>query len=302
MKAIYLSTSTLWRWRDQDIRAWSIIDSPESRFPATTVFMDWPVPIYIWACGHARSGKGYEDVRSRNDSKKRFVVMMVTAGDAQVESTAGKMVVGAGEVFFIHPDRDTSWRTGSSGILHHRYVEIAGPSLDSILRSTRLHEYDRVRPVSAARLCALMKSANRIIGEKKDEYRYELGLYAFSILIELTRSVTCTKYPPPVARALSYMNDHIFSDVTNTELAEASRVSVSRLGELFRTHLHCSPITMYLQMKMEHAKELLLHRDKSVKEVAYVMGYENHYYFSRLFKKVTGTTAWEFRQTAREKQ
>lgn len=44
------------------------------------------------------------------------------------------------------------------------------------------------------------------------------------------------------------------------------------------------------------AKRLLYHSDKSVKEIAYQLGYEDYPYFSRIFTKVAGMTALTFRE------
>ncbi|EDM35834.1 transcriptional regulator, AraC family protein [Pedobacter sp. BAL39] len=43
------------------------------------------------------------------------------------------------------------------------------------------------------------------------------------------------------------------------------------------------------------AKRLLYHSDKSVKEIAVTLGYDDYPYFSRLFSKITGMTALAFR-------
>lgn len=50
------------------------------------------------------------------------------------------------------------------------------------------------------------------------------------------------------------------------------------------------PQAYFLQMKINKAKELLLHGDKSVKEVSITLAFDNPYYFSRLFKKKTGVS------------
>lgn len=43
------------------------------------------------------------------------------------------------------------------------------------------------------------------------------------------------------------------------------------------------------------AKRLLYYTDLDIKEIAYELGYEDHAYFSRFFKKITGMTASAFR-------
>ncbi len=56
------------------------------------------------------------------------------------------------------------------------------------------------------------------------------------------------------------------------------------------------PVSQHLQQRVIlEAKRLLVHSDKSVKEIAAALGYDDYPYFSRLFAKVTGMTALAFR-------
>lgn len=56
------------------------------------------------------------------------------------------------------------------------------------------------------------------------------------------------------------------------------------------------PVSRQIQDRVIlEAKRLLLHTDKSVKEIAFELGYEDYPYFSRLFTKAAGMTALTFR-------
>lgn len=58
-------------------------------------------------------------------------------------------------------------------------------------------------------------------------------------------------------------------------------------------------INKYIQaVRLDKAKKLLLATDKSVKEISLEVGYENDSFFTRLFKKNTGTTPSKWRQIA----
>ncbi|RDI12144.1 AraC family transcriptional regulator [Flavobacterium sp. AG291] len=74
------------------------------------------------------------------------------------------------------------------------------------------------------------------------------------------------------------------------------------------SHLnHCLNLTTglsathWLQKTMiTEAKKQIYYTDADIKEIAYVLGYDDHTYFSRLFKKITGQTPLSFRKKFRE--
>lgn len=61
------------------------------------------------------------------------------------------------------------------------------------------------------------------------------------------------------------------------------------------------PVTHWLQNAMiTEAKKQIYYTDADIKEIAYALGYDDHTYFSRLFKKITGVTPLSFRKKFRE--
>ena len=50
-----------------------------------------------------------------------------------------------------------------------------------------------------------------------------------------------------------------------------------------------------MKIKIERAKYLLTENDRPVKEVAEMLGFEDAFYFSRMFKKYTGVSPQAFR-------
>jgi len=61
------------------------------------------------------------------------------------------------------------------------------------------------------------------------------------------------------------------------------------------------PVTYWRQYAMLHvAKRLLYYTDKPVKTIAWELGFEDHTYFSRLFRKLTGETPGAFRNKFHE--
>jgi AraC family transcriptional activator of pobA len=61
------------------------------------------------------------------------------------------------------------------------------------------------------------------------------------------------------------------------------------------------PVSYWIQNEVIlEAKRLLCYTHLSVKEIAFTLGYEDHAYFSRLFRKTTGKSPGQFREEYRE--
>jgi len=79
------------------------------------------------------------------------------------------------------------------------------------------------------------------------------------------------------------------------EYAQKLNISTPYLNECVKNTTGYSVSHHIQQRVILEAKRLLFHSDKSVKEIATELGYDDYPYFSRLFTKVTGMTALSFR-------
>lgn len=71
--------------------------------------------------------------------------------------------------------------------------------------------------------------------------------------------------------------------------------SPKTLSNLFAIYNHKSPSQVIQERIQIEAKRLLSYTDKSVKEIAYDLGFEDISYFSNFFKKHTGLSPVDFR-------
>ncbi|MEO0278133.1 MAG: helix-turn-helix domain-containing protein [candidate division WOR-3 bacterium] len=105
--------------------------------------------------------------------------------------------------------------------------------------------------------------------------------------------------PEDVVRVLQqFMKEHYVEDINLNFLAEQFGYSASYLSKLFAKHVGVSPGRYLIELRMNRAKYLLKNcRDLSVKQIAEAVGYPDPCYFSRMFKKFTGKSPQEFRET-----
>jgi len=99
-----------------------------------------------------------------------------------------------------------------------------------------------------------------------------------------------------VDRALAMIRDRD-GDLSVGELSERLYVSKDYLRHLFKEYTRASPLRHIINRRIEKAKTLLGRDDLGIAEVAARCGIDNPYYFSRLFKQVTGQTPSGYRRS-----
>lgn len=94
-----------------------------------------------------------------------------------------------------------------------------------------------------------------------------------------------------------YLRENFTRDVSLEEIARHYNFTSSYLSKIFIKHTGESPLKYVIALRINEAKYLLAHqRSLSVKEVGERVGYDDQFYFSRIFKQVTGMTPKEFQK------
>lgn len=97
-----------------------------------------------------------------------------------------------------------------------------------------------------------------------------------------------------IARAKKYILEHFTDGISLDQVAEAINISPGYLSTIFRQYTGICFIDYLTGIKIDEAKRLLRESDNKIYEIAEFLGYQNAYYFSKVFKKITGMTPSEF--------
>ncbi|WP_158289526.1 helix-turn-helix domain-containing protein [Paenibacillus flagellatus] len=101
-----------------------------------------------------------------------------------------------------------------------------------------------------------------------------------------------------VGKVMAYINDHYGeSDLSLNRLADLFGLSVPYLSKLFKEHTESNFMDYLIDIRIKASKELLADGSRKVNDVAEAVGYSNIHSFLRAFKKYTGMTPTEYRET-----
>ncbi len=96
---------------------------------------------------------------------------------------------------------------------------------------------------------------------------------------------------------IRYMYKNLNKNLTLTALAEEMQLSKSYLNAIFKKYAEKAPIDFFINLKMQEACKLFKSTDMLVAEVGRSLGYDDPYYFSRIFKKTIGVSPKEYRES-----
>lgn len=104
-----------------------------------------------------------------------------------------------------------------------------------------------------------------------------------------------------VSQAIRYIHEHYEMPLTIDSLASILECSPRHLARLFRnSDIGQSPSDYLIQFRMQKASELLIQTELTLQDIAINVGYQDGYYFSRMFKKYMGLSPIRYRQQHRQ--
>lgn len=112
---------------------------------------------------------------------------------------------------------------------------------------------------------------------------------------EVSRSVSA-KLPPELARLQAALETHFRIHHSPSAYADLLSLAPKTLARLAKIHLRKTLTELIRERIIKQAKWELLHTLKPVKEVALELGFQDIFYFSRLFRRATGCSPSFFRR------
>lgn len=98
-----------------------------------------------------------------------------------------------------------------------------------------------------------------------------------------------------ITAIVRYMYKHLDENLKLEDLSRELHLSMSYIHATFKKYTDRSPIDFFINLKMQEACKLLKSTNLFIAEIGQKLGYDDQYYFSRIFKKVIGVSPKEYR-------
>jgi YesN/AraC family two-component response regulator len=118
-----------------------------------------------------------------------------------------------------------------------------------------------------------------------------------SQIVHYKKNVEYKKRPSQhaVLIAKRYIEEKYQTDISLKTLAKLTHINSYHFSHLFKKETGLSPIQHLISYRVEVSKQYLITTDKSIGEIAELVGYQSETYFHNIFKKVTGMPPGRYR-------
>jgi len=246
--------------------------------------------------GHFRESSGYRTYRPRGVGD--WLLIHTVAGVGRFGHTGGELMSGPGDWVLIRPGTLHDYAAvGHWELLWVHFqprVEwlpwLAWPELGKGLM--RLH----IDAAGAADRFALVHRLAH--GELNRREAFAINaLEALILECDMHNPrASASRYDRRVAASMDYLDRHLATKTSLSEVAAEVGLSQSRLAHLFKAESGQTPQVYLEARRMQRAGELLQRTGFSIQQIAAAVGFESPFYFSRRFKLATGRSPSEFRE------
>jgi len=242
--------------------------------------------------------------RSHRDNGHVFILQQ--NGTTHIEIDFRDHLITASSIIYIHPDQI------------HRVIGFDNSTITSwIITSENLNRENLMLLESLAPLDALTLSAETFsiisetaalcikFTERTDEKLYDTIIKeGCNTLVSLVASQYLAKAKNTdnysrsevISKSFKLSLEHDFKIIKSpAAYAQSLNISTPYLNECVKNATGYSVSDHIQKRVILEAKRLLYYSNKSVKEIAADLGYDDYSYFTRLFVKVTGVTPLNFR-------
>jgi AraC family transcriptional activator of pobA len=241
----------------------------------------------------------------------RHSFFLLEKGTVVVEIDFQTFEIRSPSVVYMHPDQVHrilrlenvtigAWAMSNEN-LHPEYLKL----LENLTPAKPLMLEQETFALLSDMLSLCIKFSQRKNGQLyhallRDSCNALIALVASQYLVSAKPTDKLSRFKLVADAFRSALETHFISVKSPGAYAEMLNISTAYLNECLKNATGNSVSYHIQQRTILEAKRLLYHSDKSIKEIASELGYDDYPYFSKLFTKATAITPRSFRSKNRE--
>lgn len=274
--------------------------------------------------GHVNYSKPWKHFKR---TINEYILYIVKSGELYIKEGTNEYHLAKGDILLLEPDIEHYGY--KEAVCHYYYFHFKHPKIRAVnnksydkisrelmekrkysLNSEYLDDIPDTEPDfylpkyyhydNENELMTLLINADSDYYQKYEGYKRIVSLKLLEILIKISRDYTSTKIENSQAHfskafvkcrnIQNYLNSNYQNKITSIDIEECFQVNYDYLNRVFQKMTGYTIVNYLNTLRINHAKNLFDTTPIKISEVGYLVGIEDPYYFSKLFKKITGLT------------
>ncbi|KAB7622770.1 AraC family transcriptional regulator [Alkalilimnicola sp. S0819] len=253
--------------------------------------------LYPAAIGYYPSAKGHAVARAEHHDD---LLLYCAEGEGELCAAGHCHRVRRGDLMLLPRELTHRYSASEADPWTLYWVHFDGPLSPAIWEM--LH-FDPQRPVlSLGPLTKLVADFEILLEVRQTGYQVPLFVHAANHLRQMltylgivARSARRQASGLDLDEIHALMQENLHGQLDLAQLAARVNLSKYTFSRKYKQLTGRPPIQHFIHLKMERACYLLDVSEKNISQIADVLGYEDLYYFSRLFRKVIGVSPSQYR-------
>lgn len=270
--------------------------------------MDRTIPVKIIASGNYNlSGKAALPV-TRPKGRIDYLIIYIASGKAHFffKENQKETIVSAGYFVLYRPREYQKYAFYGKDNADIYWIHFTGAAVKELLKKANMMNNHHI--YYAGFHAEYIRIFRKITSELQADnlYAEEMAALQFrQLMIEISRANEMHKnsgnavIPEEIEKLIRYLKEHYSDEFVMERYARENYLSSSSLLRAFRKYTGNTPLQFLIDIRLNHAMNLLKTTDCTIGEISVMIGYDNPLYFSRLFSKHVGVSPREYRAADR---
>ncbi len=158
-----------------------------------------------------------------------------------------------------------------------------------------------------------LKTATSIYNHREEFYKLHTSTLVHSFLLNISHqmllnylaahsTVTSKKSIHICEGIIHYLNHHYMEKITSEDIEDIFEVNFDYINRVFSSVTKTTIFRYINQLRINNAMQLIETSNLSFSEIAYLVGIEDQYYFSRKFRQFTNMTPTQYYNLTHERK
>lgn len=251
----------------------------------------------------AINNTGYYKFDNKDSTVKRpngrydYHLKYIKEGKGYFMINGTEHIVPAGNIVLYRPYEPQFYHYYGKDNIKSYWIHFGGTKVDELIKTLGL---DNIHIMPYANGTLFTNVVNYIFDElqlKKPFHQLNCTSKLTELLIDIHRHNThdTVQYVnSAVEEILTYISKNYHLPTTNEEYAEMCNMCTSYFVKMFKIATGTTPQHYKMLQRIQNSEQLLTNENYSISEVANLVGYNDAFYFSRIFKKINGISPSQY--------